>query len=196
MTAMIEQAADTMFVSARTHRSWTDKQVPEDLLHKIYATAIMGPTCQNTLPMRIVFVASPAAKAKLLPALKPGNVAKTMTAPVTAIFAYDRQFYELLTKTLPHVTDARAEYAGKPALIEETAFRNATLQAAYFMVIARAYRLDCGPMSGFDQGVVDAAFFADGRCKSNFLCNLGYGLSENLRPRSPRLTFAETCTIL
>lgn len=189
-------ALDTIFLSARTRNGWQDKPVPQALLREIYDIAKMGPTTANSQPQRIVFVTTPEGKAKLAPALSEGNRAKTMTAPVVAIFAYDLQFYDLLPKVFPHNLDARNWYVGKDAHIKETAFRSATLQAAYVMIAARAKGLDCGPMSGFDQAKVNEAFFPDGRFKSNFLCSLGYGTDASLFPRSPRLTFDEACTVV
>jgi len=145
--------------------------------------------------MRVVFLKSEESKSRLLPALSPGNVEKTMTAPVTAIVAFDLEFYENLPKLFPHV-DARSWFLGNEPLIKETAFRNGTLQGAYLILAARAVGLDCGPMSGFDQDKVNAEFFPDGKLKANFLCNLGYGNSTKLIPRSPRLDFDDACVVL
>ena len=194
MANLNKDALDQIFVEARTRNGWQDKAVPQALLHEIYDIAKMGPTSLNMQPQRIVFVTSAAAKEKLKPALAEGNLAKTMKAPVVAIFAYDTKFFDLLAQVIPHVPNARAWFADAPD-VEWTAFRNATLQAAYFMIAARAKGLDCGPMSGFDNAKLNAAFFPDGRFKSNFICSLGYGTDENLFPRSPRLTFAEACKI-
>ena len=155
----------------------------------------MAPTSANSSPARIVFLRSPAAKERLRPALSTGNLAKTMKAPVTAIIAYDMAFYELLPRLFPQ-DDARSWFAGKDETIRLTAFRNGSLQGAYFILAARALGLDCGPMSGFDNAKVDAEFFPDGRVRSNFLINLGRGDGKALRPRNPRLDFAEACTIL
>ena len=141
------------------------------------------------------FLKSPEAKARLLPALMEGNRAKVLTAPVTAIFGNDSQFFELLPKLFPH-TDAKSWFVGNDALIEATAFRNSSLQGAYFMLAARALGLDCGPMSGFDADKVNAAFFAGTNVKANFICSLGYGNPAALFPRSPRPEFADVCTIL
>ena len=185
-----------IFLEARTHRSWTDWPVPDALLRDIYATAAMAPTSMNTQPLRIVFVASAEAKERLRPALAPGNVDKTMSAPVTAIFASDMQFYDMLPAAVPPAPDPRMIFGGKDALIAETAFRNSSLQAGYFMLAARAYGLDCGGMSGFTADTVNAAFFPDGRYKANFLCNFGYGSGEGIRPRAPRLTFDDVARIL
>lgn len=190
-------ALDALFLEARTHNGWLDKPVDETLLRRVWDLARMGPTSANCSPMRVVFVKSPEAKARLQPALMEGNRAKTMAAPVTAIFGNDSRFYDLLPKLFPH-TDARAWFAGpgKETVATTTAFRNGTLQAAYFMLAARALGLDCGPMSGFDNAWVDREFFPDGRVKSNFICNLGYGDPAALFPRSPRLGFEEACSIV
>ena len=190
------QALDSLFLKARTHNDWLDKPVDEALLRQAWDVARMGPTSANCSPMRIVFVTSPAAKARLQPALIEGNRAKTLVAPVTAIFGNDSEFFDLLPKLFPH-TDARSWFAGpgKESVAAATAFRNGTLQAAYFMLAARALGLDCGPMSGFDNAAVDREFFPDGRIKSNFICNIGYGDPSRLFPRSPRLEFEEACRI-
>lgn len=193
---MIDQVAlDTLFLEARTRNGWTDRQVSTGLLQQIYDLAKMGPTSANCQPMRIVALTTSRAKEKLLPALFEANIAKTRAAPVTIIFAMDMRFHELFPKVFPHA-DARSWYEGNDVLIRETAFRNATLQAAYFMLAARAFGLDCGPMSGFDNAAVDQAYFPAGRYRSNFICNLGYGSDENLFPRSPRLDFDEACRII
>lgn len=198
MTAHIldTQALETLFLQARTHNDWLDRPVENALLQRIWNLARMGPTSANCSPMRIVFVQSRAAKARLLPALMEGNRAKTEAAPVTAIFGNDSRFFDLLPKLFPH-TDARSWFAGpeKESVAALTAFRNGTLQAAYFMLAARALGLDCGPMSGFDNAMVDREFFPEGRIKSNFICNLGYGDPSRLFPRSPRLAFEEACSI-
>ncbi|MBS3916888.1 MAG: malonic semialdehyde reductase [Sulfuritalea sp.] len=191
-----QQSLDTLFLQARTHNDWLDKPVDEALLRQAWELARMGPTSANCSPMRIVFVTSAEAKARLQPALMEGNRAKTLAAPVTAIFGNDSKFFDLLPKLFPHI-DARAWFTGpgKEALAATTAFRNGTLQAAYFMLAARALGLDCGPMSGFDNAMVDREFFPDGKIKSNFICNIGYGDPGRLFPRSPRLTFEEACDI-
>tara|TARA_R110000787_G_scaffold63679_11_gene144237 strand:- start:338973 stop:339563 length:591 start_codon:yes stop_codon:yes gene_type:complete len=189
-----QDALDTLFMDARTVNGWTDQSVDTALLTKIWDIARMGPTSANCSPARIVFVTSTAGKERLKPALMDGNVDKTMQAPVTAIIGHDMAFYEKLPDLFPH-TDARAWFVGNEALIEETAFRNGTLQAAYLMLATRAQGLDCGPMSGFDKAKVDAEFFANTDVKSNFLCNIGYGTEEGLFPRSPRLAFAEACSV-
>ena len=186
---------DLLFREARTHSDWTDREVSDVLLQAVFDLAKTGPTSANCSPLRIVYVRSAAAKERLKPALIEGNVEKTMAAPVTAILGHDLEFYEQLPKLFPH-TDARAWFVGNDALIETTAFRNGSLQGAYFIMAARALGLDCGPMSGFDNAAVDRAFFPDGTIKSNFLCNLGYGEPSKLFPRSPRFDFDEVCKIV
>jgi 3-hydroxypropanoate dehydrogenase len=190
-----EAALDLLFRNARTHTAWLPRPVPERLLRQAYDLAKWGPTSANSSPARFVFLWPDEAKARLLPALMPGNVEKTRTAPVVVIIAYDLEFYEKLPKLFPQV-DARSWFVGNPALIEETAFRNSTLQGAYFMLAARALGLDCGPMSGFDPEKVNAEFFPDGKCKVNFICNLGYGDPSKLHPRARRLDFEEACSVM
>jgi len=187
---------DTILRQARTHNAFTGT-VSDAQLRELYELLKWGPTTMNTQPARIVFVRTPEGKEKLRPALSPGNLDKTMAAPVTAIIAYDLQFYEYLSKNFPHRPDAIKGFQGedKKAGNEKTAFRNGSLQGAYFIVAARALGLDTGPMSGFDNAKVDAAFFADGRWKSNFLCNLGKGDASKIFARSPRLTFEEACRL-
>jgi 3-hydroxypropanoate dehydrogenase len=193
---MSDDGLDLIFRAARTHTAWLDKPVDDALLREVYDLAKMGPTSANMCPMRVVFVKSPAAKEKLKPALDAGNVDKTMKAPVTAIFAMDIHFFEKLPKLFPHA-DAKAWFKDlPPAVLEYTALRNGSLQGAYFMLAARALGLDCGPMSGFNNAKVDAAFFAGTTVKSNFLCNLGYGDATKLYPRSPRLPFEEACQVV
>jgi 3-hydroxypropanoate dehydrogenase len=189
-----DAALDQIFRHARTFPAFQDQPVSPETLQQIYDLMKWGPTTMNTNPCRIVFVLSAAAKSKLAPALSASNVDKTMAAPATAILAYDLEFYEKLPKLFPH-TDARSVFAGKPELIRTAAFRNASMQGGYFILAARALGLDCGPMSGFDNAKVDAAFFPDGKIKSNFLCNLGYGNPTSVKPRNPRLTFDEACRI-
>ena len=186
---------DLIFRSARTHSAWLDKEVSDVLLEAVYDLAKFGPTSANCSPMRVLYVRSAAAKERLKPALSEGNLAKTMAAPVTAIIGHDLAFYEKLPELFPH-TDARPWFAGKPDHIQTTAFRNGSLQGAYFIIAARSLGLDCGPMSGFDNAAVDQEFFPDGQIKSNFLCNLGYGDAAELFPRSPRLAFDQACQVL
>jgi 3-hydroxypropanoate dehydrogenase len=191
-----DASLDQIFRNARTHSAWLDQEVSDVLLEAVYDLAKMGPTSANCSPMRLVYVRSAEAKERLKLALAEGNVAKTMAAPVTAIIAYDLEFYERLPKLFPH-TDARSWFVGgSPEHIRDTAFRNGSLQGAYFIMAARALGLDCGPMSGFDNEAVDREFFPDGTVKSNFLCNLGHGDRDQLFARSPRLDFDEACRVL
>ena len=185
---------DRIFRNAHTPKGFSNQPVTDETLRTLYDLFKWGPTTANSSPGRFVFVKSKAGKEKLRPALSEGNLDKTMAAPVTVIVAYDTEFYEKLPKLFPH-TDARSWFAGKPAHIESSAFRNGTLQGAYMIIAARALGLDCGPMSGFDNAKVDAAFFPDGKWKSNFLCNLGYGDPASVKPRNPRLSFEEACVI-
>ena len=190
-----DAALDLLFREARTHNRWQSRPLSETLLRAVWELAKMPPTSANCSPARIVFVTSKEAKERLKPALSEGNREKTMQAPATAIIGYDLEFYEKLPFLFPH-EDARAWFAGKPQLIETTAFRNGTLQGAYLIMAARALGLDCGPMSGFDNALVDTAFFPGGTVKSNFLCNLGYGDPAGVMPRNPRFSFEEACRIL
>jgi 3-hydroxypropanoate dehydrogenase len=190
-----QEALEQILTKARTHSVWLPEPVRDELLHQIYDLMKWGPTSANSCPARIVFVKSKEAKGKLLPCLAPGNVEKAKTAPVTAIIAQDMQFFEKLPRLFPHA-DARSWFAGNSAFIETTAFRNGSLQGAYFIIAARSLGLDCGPMSGFDNAKVDAVFFEGTSWKSNFICNVGYGDSGGLYPRSPRLDFNEACKIL
>jgi 3-hydroxypropanoate dehydrogenase len=194
-TKVSSQVLDQLFRQARTHSAWLPTRVPLAALREAYELARWGPTSANSSPARFLFLESEAAKARLLPALAPLNVEKTKAAPITAIIAWDAEFHEKLPKLFPHA-DMRSYFAGKAALIEETAFRNSSLQGAYFIIAARAVGLDCGPMSGFDAAKVNAEFFSDGKWKVNFLCNLGYGDRGKLFPRSPRLDFDEACQVL
>lgn len=194
-----DESLDILFRQARTYRAWAEKPVSDTILEAVWELAKMGPTSANCSPARVVFVKSPEAKARLRPCLSRGNVAQTMAAPVTAILAYDLAFVDLLPRLYPE-EDAPSWFVGKAALIEETAFRNGTLQGAYLILAARALGLDCGPMSGFDRAKVDAEFFPGSTVRSNFLCNIGYGdpdgAPKKLRPRGPRLAFDEACRIL
>ena len=186
---------DLLFRAARTHTAWLPKPVDDATLRAAYDLAKFGATSANMCPMRVVFVKSPAAKAKLKPFLDAGNVDKTMAAPATAIIGMDTHFFDQLPKLSPHV-DAKAWFKDLPEnILEYIALRNSSLQGAYFMLAARAVGLDCGPMSGFNNAKVDAAFFPGTTIKSNFLCNLGYGDATKLHPRAPRLTFEEACSI-
>jgi 3-hydroxypropanoate dehydrogenase len=186
---------DKIFRQARTYRAWRDEAVSDVLLEAIYDLAKMGPTNANCSPMRVAFLRSKEAKEKLRPALDAGNVDKTMSAPVTAIIAYDLEFYEFFPKLAPR-RDGHKLYAGKTELVAETAKLSGSLQGGYFIIAARALGLDCGPMSGFDRNKVDEAFFAGTSWKSNFLCNLGHGDPAQLKPRAARLEFDEACQLL
>ena len=179
-----------LFYEARTFSHWRERSVPEALVEAAFELACLGPTSGNCQPWRLVLVRSPAAKQRLLPCVSSGNHEKVRTAPITAIVAYDRQFFELLPRLYPH-TDARGWFTTSSALAEETGLRNSSLQGAYFILALRAQGLDCGPMSGFDADKVDAAFFPDRRYRTNFLLNIGYGDRSRLRPRLPRLGFDE-----
>ena len=189
---------DLLFRTARTFSAqpdtWQDRPVPETLLRRAWDLAKMGPTSANCSPARIVFVTTPEGKARLAPAMDEGNRQKTVEAPATAIIGMDLAFPDKLPYLFPH-TDAKSWFEGKPDHIRTTALRNSSLQGAYLMLAARAPGLDCGPMSGFDNGAVDAAFFAGTQVKSNFIVNLGYGNRATLHPRSPRLSFDEACRI-
>ena len=189
------ECLDQLFLKARTHWVWRPEPVPLELLKELYNVARFGPTSANSSPARFVFLTTPQAKERLRPALSPTNVEKTMTAPVTVIVAWDTEFHDKLPQLFP-ARDMRSIFAGNAALIHETAFRNGTLQGAYFMIAARGLGLDCGPMSGFDQSKVNAEFFPDGKWKANFLCNMGYGDPSKLFPRNPRLSFDEACRVL
>jgi 3-hydroxypropanoate dehydrogenase len=192
-----DESLDVIFRAARTHSVWLPRPVEDDLLRRVYDLARLGPTSANTSPMRIVFLKSPEAKERLKPALAAGNVEKTMAAPVTAIIATDSRFYEYIPRLFPHNPKFADLFTspGKEEFTRTHALRNGTLQGAYFIIAARALGLDAGPMSGFDNAKVDAEFFADGRLKSNFLCNLGYGDPTKLHPRLPRFEFDECCRI-
>ncbi len=194
-TKISTDALDQLFRQARTHRAWLSRRVPVAMLREVYELARMGPTSANSSPARFVFLESEAAKARLVPALAPGNVEKTKAAPVTVIVAWDSEFYEKLPQLSPH-GDMRSYFAGNQPLIDETALRNSSLQGGYFILAARSLGLDCGPMSGFDAAKVNAEFFPDGKWKVNFLCNLGYGDHSKLYPRDPRLEFEEACRVL
>lgn len=195
MEKISEVCLEQIFYGARTHNKWRNKPVTDDKLQEIYALMRLGPTSANCSPLRIFFLNSKEAKERLKPHLSPGNVDKTMAAPATALLAYDLEFYERLPFLFPFA-DAKPWFEGKNAFAEETAFRNSSLQGGYFIIAARACGLDCGPMSGFSNEGIDKEFFPDGRFKSNFLCNLGYGDPAGLPgPRAQRLSFDEACKI-
>lgn len=187
-----DDAIDLILREARSHYAWADKPVPDALLEEIFKISINGPTSMNTLPARFVFVKSPEGKARLARSLKPQNVSKMMSAPVTAIIAQDTNFWQELPFLFPH-EDRRHLFEGKEAHCKDTAFRNATLQGAYFMIAARAVGLDVGAMSGFSNEIVDEEFFADTSLKSNFLCNIGYADETALFQKLPRFEFDQVC---
>ncbi len=193
-TSLNNTALAQTFTLARTVNKFTDRAVTDATLHALYELAKWGPTSMNTQPARIVFVRSAEAKAKLLPALMPGNADKTMAAPVCAIVAMDSRFYDHLPEQFPAM-NAKPMFEGNAGLAESTAFRNSSLQAAYLIVAARQLGLDCGPMSGFDPVKVNEAFFPDGRYKTNLLINLGYGDAAGNLPRGPRLPFETAARI-
>jgi 3-hydroxypropanoate dehydrogenase len=188
-------ALDTLFREARTYTAWLPRPVPESLIREAYDLAKMGPTSANGSPARFVFLTTDEARERLIPALMPGNVDKTRSAPAVVLIAQDMEFYEKLPKLSP-AYDARSWFVGNPDLVADTAARNSSLQGAYFILAARSLGLDCGPMSGFDPAKVNAEFFPDGKWRVNFLCNLGFGDSTKLYPRAPRLDFEEACLVL
>jgi 3-hydroxypropanoate dehydrogenase len=191
-----DEALDTLFRDARSHNRWTDEPVSDALLMAIYDLMRWGPTSGNITPARFAFITSIDAKRRLEPLLDEGNKEKSMTAPAVAIIGYDLDFPQTLSILKPNRPNAKKYYDGKPDLIREDAFRNGTLQGAYFMLAARALGLDCGPMGGFDRAGVDKEFFAGTAIKSNFLCALGHGNPAALHPRAPRLSFDQACKIL
>jgi len=210
MERVDERALDVLFREARSYYSWQDRPVSDETLRELYETCKWGPTAANSNPARFVFVRSQAARERLRPSLAPGNVDKTMSAPVTVIVAYDLLFFHKMAKLFPPNPGMGSLYANNPQLVETTARRNSSLQGAYLMMAARALGLDCGPMSGFDNARLDEEFFGagkecegcdqeffpEGHVKSNFLVNLGYGTTEKLFPRLRRLAFEEACTLL
>lgn len=209
MQKLDDAALDLIFRKARTQNGWLDQPVTDEEIRRIYDLLKWGPTSANSTPARFVFVRSKEGKERLRPALAPGNVEKTMAAPVTVIIAYDLLFYEKMGRLFPHNPRMREMFAANPQLVETTARRNSTLQGAYLMIAARSIGLDVGPMSGFDNGKVDKEFFGghecegceqeffpEGHVKSNFLCNIGHGDPAKVHPRLPRFDFDEACTVL
>ena len=191
---MLDQdSLDLILTGARSHYAWTDKPVTEEQLRRIHDIVKMGSTSMNSCPARFVYVRSKQGKERLAKSLKPANVAKMANAPVTAIIAYDTEFWRELPRLFPH-EDRRPLFEGKPEYCEETAFRNSTLQGAYFMIAARAIGLDIGAMSGFSNAIVDEEFFKGTRLRSNFLCNLGYADETALFQRLPRFDFEDVST--
>ena len=208
--AIEDVGLDVLFREARSYRAWLNEPVSDEILRQVYNLMRWAPTSANCNPTRIVFLRTKAAKERLLPALAPGNVDKTMSAPVTAIIACDLKFYEKMPLLFPHNPGMRDLFANAPELVDVTAKRNSSLQGAYMILAARALGLDCGPMSGFDNAKVDEEFFGagksepnstqeffpEGHIRSNFVCNLGYGDKSKLFPRGPRLEFDQACTLL
>ncbi len=186
---------DQIFRKSRTANGFTNQPVPTALLREVYELARMGPTSMNTQPARFVFLVTPESRARLLPALSPGNLDKTRDAPVTVIVANDTKFYEYMPQVW-HKPGAKENFESNPALAQGTAARNGTLGGGWFIMAARALGLDCGPMSGVDLAKVNAEFFPDGRLQANFLINLGYGDDSKLFDRNPRLSFEQACTLL
>lgn len=186
---------EQLFTEARTQYGYLPTPVSDETLAALYDLLKWGPTSANCCPARFVFVRSAEAREKLLAGMAPGNMAKVRQAPVTVIIGMDMAFYERLPQLFPH-TDARAWFVGKPAMIESTAMRNSSLQGAYLIMAARALGLDCGPMSGFDAAKLDAAFWAGTAVRTNFVCTLGQGDPTQLKPRGPRLAFAEACQLV
>tara|TARA_Y100000590_G_C15561468_1_gene954940 strand:+ start:164 stop:748 length:585 start_codon:yes stop_codon:yes gene_type:complete len=185
-----------LFIAGRTHNDWIEKDVPDSLLHELYNLMKWGPTSANCSPARITFIKSQEAKNRLVKYLIESNIEKTISAPVSAIIAYDTKFYEFIPKLFPHNPEAKEWFSGSEEFAEVTAFRNSSLQGAYFILAARTLGLDCGPMSGFDNVGIDNEFFSESNFKSNFICNIGYGDHNKLFDRSPRFDFDEVCKIL
>jgi len=194
ITTLDDDGLDLLFREARTHNGWQDQPVPEELLRRLYDVMKFGPTSMNMWPARIVFVTSDAGKARLKPHLSGGNVDKTMAAPVCAIIGHDLEFWRHMGRLF--IRDTSDMFKDDPVKAETQAFRNGTLQGAYFILAARALGLDCGPMSGFDNAGVDAEFFAGTQIKSNFLCSIGYGDAAKVFHRLPRFDFEEVCSIV
>ncbi|QXD26176.1 malonic semialdehyde reductase [Opitutia bacterium ISCC 51] len=186
---------DLLFRNARSFKKWQDREVENSVLRELYEVMKWGPTSQNSNPARYLFLKSEEAISRTIPSLHEGNIPKVKVSPVVAIIAYDTQFFEYLPKLFP-IKDVSGLYRDNPEKAESTAFRNSSLQGAYFMLAARALGLDVNGISGFHNDIIDKEFFADGRYKSNFLCCLGYGETEGLHPRGPRMDFDEVAEIL
>lgn len=194
-TTLDDDSIDVILRDARSHYAWTDRPVSRDVLETLYEITIAGPTSMNTCPARFIFVTSDEGKDRLAKSLKEKNIEKMRSAPVTAILAHDLEFWTHLPFLFPH-EDRRPFFEGKPAYCEETAFRNGTLQGAYFMIAARALGLDVGAMSGFSNQIVDEEFFAGTPLKSNFLINLGYADESALFQKLPRFSFDDVCSFV
>ena len=188
-------ALDLLFENARTHNVWQDRTVSEIVLRRLFDLMKMAPTSMNISPARIIFVKTEQGKEKLKPALVSGNVEKTMTAPVCAIIGHDLDCWKQLPKLFPY-KDMTSLFSNNPDFVVNTAFRNCSMQGAYLIMAARALGLDCGPMSGFDNDLIDKEFFPGTAVKSNFLCNIGYGRKEKLSDRAPRFNFEDVCQII
>jgi 3-hydroxypropanoate dehydrogenase len=195
MAKLADTALDQLFTTARTRNGWSDQLIPEPVLRELYDLVKFGPTAANSTPARFVFVQSDEAKARLAAVSSGSNGAKILKAPVTVIVGYDLDFPETLDKLFPNAPGAKNWFAD-PVAKEWGALRNSSLQGGYFILAARALGLDVGPMSGFDNAAVDAAFFAGTNIKSNFIVSIGYGTEENLFPRNPRLDFEEAAQIV
>ena len=195
ITQLDEAGIELMLTKARSHYAWQDKPVSEAQLRRIYDITKQGATSMNCSPARFIFVTSDEGRQQLVPALKPKNVVKVLSAPVTVIIADEMRFWERLDYLFPH-EDRKPLFRGKEAYIDDTAARNATLQGAYMMMAARAIGLDCGPISGFDNKVVDETILAGTTLRSNFLLNLGYADESAIFPKLPRLPFEEACSFL
>lgn len=195
IAALDEAGIELMLTKARSHYAWQDRPVSDAQLRRIYDITKQGATSMNCSPARFIFVTSDAGRQQLVPALKPKNVDKVLSAPVTVIIADDMTFWERLDYLFPH-EDRKPMFRGKDTYIDDTAARNATLQGAYMMMAARAIGLDCGPISGFDNKVVDATILAGTSLRSNFLLNLGYADETAIFPKLPRLPFEEACSYL
>ena len=191
-----DASRNLLFCNARTANLFTDEPVDPALLRELYELMRWGPTSMNSSPIRIAFLTTPEAKERLIPSLFDGNVARVKSAPVVAIIGQDMEFFEYLPNLFPHAPENKKIFERNEIAAEVNAFRNATLQGAYFIVAARAVGLDCGPMSGFDNAGVDKEFFGGTHVKSNFLCSLGYADQSKCYPRGPRFEFEEVCQVL
>lgn len=194
-TTIDARAIAQLFTAARTFNSWSERPVEDATLRQIYALAAMGPTTANSNPGRFVFIRTDAGRERLRPHLNPGNVDKTMSAPCCVIVARDTRFFEHMPQLFPD-RDFKSVFEGNPAAAQDAARRSATLQGAYLIMAARALGVDAGPMSGFNAETLDREFFPDGRWQSDFLCNLGYGTTDLLYPRNPRLEFEQACLLI
>ncbi len=193
--ALNDSQLNLLFGEARSMNGWQDKDVSEELIRSIYELTKMGPTSTNCCPARFKFIKSEEQKLKLKESLLPNNIDKVMSAPVIAIIGFDLDFSDNMGKLFPHM-DVAPMYKNNEIMNHSTAFRNSSLQGAYFMMVSRALGLDCGPMSGFNNAIVDEVFFSETNIKSNFLCCIGYGDPSKIFMRLPRLDFNEVCEII